>query len=146
VRPEAGLISRHIETLVRFNDTPGEGISRMSFTEQDRGAREYLFKEMRNLELAVRFDGAGNIYGLLAGKVPEKPRLMTRSHIDTVYHGGKYVGVVGTVCALEHLRLIRESGMCPDRSLERVVFSEEEGPNFGSSLAGGKAMNGAYTE
>ena len=138
-------IRTHIECLAKYNATPGYGITRMTFSEQDREARAYLLKEMKSLELSIKFDGAGNIRARMEGCDPKKAPVMTGSHIDTVFHGGKYDGAAGVVSALEAMRLIRDAEIIPDRPLELVIFAEEEGPNFGSPLAGSKAMIGLYT-
>lgn len=161
-------ILQDIETLAGFNSTPGEGITRFSYSREDRQARDYLISRMEEAGLTVRTDPIGTIFGRLEGShgrvEPEDlkdadpstlPPILTGSHIDTVVHGGKYDGVVGTVCALEALRSIREDsaesgkvagGNAPTlRPLEMIVFPEEEGANFGSPLAGSKALTGIYT-
>ena len=48
------------------------------------------------------------------------------------------------VCALEALAVLREADVLPERSLELIIFVEEEGPNFGSPLTGSKALVGQY--
>lgn len=166
-------ILQDIETLAGFNSTPGEGVTRFSYSEEDRLARDYLISRMEEAGLAVRTDPIGTIFGRLEGSHgrvepdgqvepedlkdadPALSPILTGSHIDTVLHGGKYDGVVGTVCALEALRSIREdsaeSGKVAGvnaptlRPLEMIVFPEEEGANFGSPLAGSKALTGIYT-
>jgi len=138
-------LSCRIETLAGFNDTPGAGVTRFTFSEMDRRARDYLCGEIERAGLAIRTDGIGNIFARLEGSNPDLPPVMSGSHIDSVPRGGKYDGVVGVVCALEALEIIQAEGIVPGRPLELVIFSEEEGPNFGSPLAGSKALTGVYT-
>lgn len=40
-------IQNDIENLSKFNKTPGQGLTRMSFTKEDRGAREYIKEQMK---------------------------------------------------------------------------------------------------
>ncbi len=137
-----GRLGDHIEALARFNATPGRGITRFSYSEQDRGAREYLMGKMEEVGLEVRVDPIGNIRGRLEGSTPGAAPVLAGSHIDTVLYGGRYDGVVGVVCALEALTVFRERGFTPSRPLEMIVFVEEEGVNFGSGMAGSRALVG----
>ena len=93
--PIAVDISRmmdRIETLSGFNSTPGKGITRFSYSPEDRKAREYLGTIFSALGLNVTVDGAGNIRARLEGSDPNAPAVLSGSHIDTVLHGGKFAG------------------------------------------------------
>ena len=142
---DSDRLGRHIEALARFNSTPGRGITRFSYSEQDRKAREYLLDRADELGLRVSIDPVGNIRARLEGRDPEAPPVLTGSHIDTVLHGGKYDGVVGVVCGLEALTVFKEQGFKPGRAIELIVFAEEEGVNFGAAMAGSKALVGIYS-
>lgn len=138
------LISR-LETLSGFNAAPGRGITRFSYSPEDREARNYLEKLFSTMGLKVAVDGAGNMRARLEGSDPNAPAVLSGSHIDTVLHGGKYDGAVGTLGAIEAVRSILESGLPRRHPLEVAVFAEEEGSNFGSTLAGSKALTGKYS-
>lgn len=138
------LMSR-LETMSGFNSTPGKGISRFSYSPEDRKARDYLGTLFSSMGLKVAVDGAGNIRARLEGSDPGSPAVLTGSHIDTVLHGGKYDGAVGTLGAIEAVQSILESGLPRRHPLEVTVFAEEEGSNFGSTLAGSKALFGKYS-
>ncbi|MBW2094526.1 MAG: M20/M25/M40 family metallo-hydrolase [Deltaproteobacteria bacterium] len=138
-------IKRDIEALSTFNTTPGQGYTRFSYSEADRGARAYLMGQFDALGLSVSVDGVGNIRARLAGANRGAPAVMTGSHIDTVRHGGKYDGVVGLVCGLEVVRSFVEEGRKLIHPVEIVVFAEEEGSNFMVTMAGSKAMTGSFS-
>ena len=138
-------IRRDIETICSFNATPGRGYTRFSFSKEDSLAREYLLSECSRLGLKVTVDGVGNIRARLEGVDSQAPSVMTGSHIDTVYQGGMFDGLLGTVGALEAIRMIVEKGLKTRHPVELVVFSEEEGSNFSTPLAGSKAMVGRYS-
>jgi allantoate deiminase len=138
-------LGRHIERLARFNATPGRGITRFSYTEQDRQARKYLLNAAAELGLQIITDPVGNMRARLEGKDRDAPPVLTGSHIDTVLYGGKYDGVVGVVCGLEALTVFKEQDFKPGRAIELIIFAEEEGANFGSGLAGSKALVGIYS-
>jgi allantoate deiminase len=138
-------IGRHIDALARFNATPGRGITRFTYSQEDREARRYLMDRAAELGLWATVDPVGNIRARLEGRDRDAPPVLTGSHIDTVPYGGRYDGVVGVVCALEALTVFTERGFKPDRAIELIVFAEEEGASFGSGLAGSKALTGIYS-
>ena len=138
-------LMKELEDLGRFNRTPGEGVTRFSYSPEDRMAREYLLSIFASIGLKVSVDGAGNMRARLEGSDPDAPAVLSGSHIDTVLHGGCYDGAVGTLGAVEAVRSIVESALPHRHPIEIVVFSEEEGSNFGSTLSGSKALVGKYS-
>jgi hydantoinase/carbamoylase family amidase len=138
-------IVKDIETISKFNGTPDKGVTRFTYSDEDKLARDYLLKEMRDLNLLISIDGVGNIRARMEGNDKYAPAVMVGSHIDSVKNGGKYDGVIGVVGALEAIRVLKESGYKNTHPIELVIFSEEEGSNFSSTLAGSKGMVGKYT-
>ncbi len=137
-------IRKDIEALSHFNATPGCGVTRFSYSKEDRQARDYLLEQFKSLDLDVSIDGVGNIRARYLGKDSDAPIVMTGSHIDTVLNGGKFDGVAGVVGALEIVRVMHENDIRPTHSVEIVIFTEEEGSNFYSTMAGSKALTGKY--
>lgn len=137
-------VKRDIEKISEFNATPGDGITRFTYSNEDRMAREYFLDQFKKLGLKTKIDSVGNIRARLEGLDPDLPVVMSGSHIDTVLHGGKFDGIIGCVGALEAVRVLAENGVRTKHSIEVVIFAEEEGSNFGSSMAGSKAMIGKY--
>ncbi|MCR1954243.1 M20 family metallo-hydrolase [Clostridioides mangenotii] len=134
-----------IEKIGQFNSSPGKGCSRFSFSKEDLDLKEYLIKEFNLLGMETRVDSIGNIRSVLKGNLPKLPVIMIGSHVDTVSNGGNYDGVAGVVCALEVIRVFRENNINLDTSIELVIFSEEEGSNFNSTMVGSKSMVGKYS-
>lgn len=85
---------------------------------------------------------AGNVRGRLAGSEKGKPAVMAGSHIDTVWEGGRFDGLVGVVAALEAARVIQEQKWSHRHPIDVVIFAEEEGSRFGLVLAGSRAWVG----
>lgn len=144
MKPDLTRILLDLETINGFNATPGSGITRISFSEEDRKARTYLLAVLNQFGLTAKIDGAGNIRALYPGET-NLPPVMIGSHMDTVYQGGGFDGLAGVVCALEVLRVIIEEGKPLKRGVELVVFSEEEGSNFGITMFGSSVFAGQYT-
>ncbi|HHY92842.1 MAG TPA: Zn-dependent hydrolase, partial [Firmicutes bacterium] len=74
-------LERDIEALARFTATPGAGVTRFSFTPEDRAAREYIKAVMAEAGLTVREDAAGTVIGRRDGALPW-PVVMVGSHFD----------------------------------------------------------------
>ena len=139
-------IRRDIENLNQFNATPGDGITRILFTDQELKAREYIKKRMEETGLEVKEDAIGNIFGTLKGSKPNLAPVWTGSHIDTVPHAGSFDGMTGVVGGLEALRIIKESGNTHSRNIQVIVFTSEEPTRFGKGCLGSRALAGDLTQ
>ena len=135
---------KDLDHIVTFTKTPGKGCTRFSFSSEDRQAREYLFTLMKELDLSIKVDGFGNIRATY-GKDINLPPILIGSHIDTVANGGKYDGLLGVLAALETIRVLKEENAELTRPVELIIFSEEEGSNFGVTMMGSKVMTGNYS-
>src|SRR5699024_12536580 len=79
--------------------TPGNGSTRLSYSEEDRKTREYLSKEFTNLNLAVKTDGAGNIRAKYNPKKKNLHSVMIGYHKNTVMNCRKVDGIAGNIQA-----------------------------------------------
>lgn len=61
-------IQKDMEALAQFTATPGLGVTRFSFTDEDRQAREYIKARMLESHLTVYEDAAGTIIGHRPGQ------------------------------------------------------------------------------
>lgn len=156
------LLAR-LHTLKGFTDTPDKGVTRFSFSDEDASAREYILEIADEAGCIIDIDALQNIRIGLKTNSPDKKTVMAGSHIDTVRHGGWLDGIYGVCGALEVLETLAEraaatdpSTGAPDASLldprdlpynyEMIIFSEEEGSNFGSTMTGSKFVTGFYKE
>ena len=114
----------------------------MSFTEEDRGAREYIKEQMKLAGLEVYEDAAGTIIGRLEGQLKDGPSVMVGSHYDSVKNGGNFDGPAGVVTALETARVMKDKGLKPKYPVEFIAMIEEEGGRFGGGLFASRAMVG----
>lgn len=135
-------LSRWIEELDQFNETPGSGTTRPVYSEEDMKARRYVRNLMESTGLSVTEDNVGNLFGVLPGTDPSLAPVWTGSHIDTVPHGGRFDGIAGVFAGIEALRMIRESGLEHKRSLSVNVYSGEEMSRFGVCCIGSRALSG----
>jgi N-carbamoyl-L-amino-acid hydrolase len=130
-----------LQKLAEFGKNPEGGVSRVGFTEADLAGREYVTGLMREAGLEVHVDAAGNIFGRRAGTA-NVPPLLFGSHTDSVPHGGNYDGDVGTLGALEVVRVLNEAHVTTRHPLEVVDWTNEEGGRYYSGLFGSSAAAG----
>lgn len=135
-------IKMWLETIDLFNSTPEFGTTRVLFTKEELGAREYVKDEMKKIGLTVSEDAIGNIFGVLEGEERELEPVWTGSHIDTVLNAGMFDGMTGVVSGMEALRLIKQSGLKTKRDINVVVYTSEEPTRFGLCCLGSRAMAG----
>lgn len=135
-------IEQHIELLSRFTSTPGQGVTRLTYSKEDLQARNYIKEKMVEYDLNVTEDGFGNIFGKLEGTLLDAPSVIVGSHFDSVPNGGAYDGTGGVVVGLEVAALFKENNVKPAYPLEIIALVEEEGSRFAGGLMGSRGMMG----
>jgi N-carbamoyl-L-amino-acid hydrolase len=137
----ASRLQASLEKFSEFGRNADGGVTRLGYSDVELAARKYVMGMMRDAGLTVRMDAAGNIFGRRAG-TENLPVLLFGSHIDSVVHGGNFDGDVGSLGAIEVIRALNEGRVQTRHPLEVVVWTNEEGNNFGvgtmgSGIAGG---------
>lgn len=127
---------------LRAITAPGDGITRLAFSDEDWAARACVIGMMERAGLSVRADAFGNVIGRKEGLDPAAPVVMFGSHIDSVPNGGNFDGVVGVLGAIEVIRSMNEADFQNEHPIELVVFMSEESSRFGVATLGSKAMCG----
>ncbi|HEX7638626.1 MAG TPA: Zn-dependent hydrolase, partial [Burkholderiaceae bacterium] len=88
---DAGLLLAQIRALGSIGaDEAAGGRTRIALTDADKAGRDQLVRWMRELDLGVRIDRVGNVFGILPAATPagDAAPLMIGSHIDTVRNAG----------------------------------------------------------
>ncbi len=144
---QTNRIQKDLETLAAYTSTPGNGVTRSSYSKEDTMAKEYLINEMKKLHLDIYEDGVGTIFGRKEGTVKDAPVVMFGSHYDSVVNGGAFDGAAGTVAALEVMRILTEENFENEYPLELILMNAEEGATFGpcTGVTNSRAMVGTLT-
>jgi N-carbamoyl-L-amino-acid hydrolase len=132
LRINGDRVNRHLKELSEFGKNPPGGVTRLAYSEADVQGRAYATQLMRNAQLDVSVDLAGNLVGRRAGREPSLPALMIGSHIDSVPEGGNYDGDVGSMGAIEVAQTLAENNVTLRHPLEVILFQNEEGGTVGS--------------
>jgi N-carbamoyl-L-amino-acid hydrolase len=128
----ARLMEQLLQRMAEFGKNPEGGVSRVAYSDADRQGREYVTGLMRDAQLEVTVDAAGNLMGRRAGTEPRLPAIAFGSHIDSVPKGGNYDGPVGSLGAIEVARTLAENRIVTRHPLLITIFANEEGGLFGS--------------
>ncbi|MBH0333831.1 allantoate amidohydrolase [Brevibacillus brevis] len=118
------------------------GITRLSFTPEERAAKDLVTGFMKEAGLTVREDEVGNLIGRKEGKNPAAPVVLVGSHIDSVPNGGDYDGPLGVLAGVEVLQTMQEQGIETEHPIEVIAFTDEEGTRFGYGMIGSRGIAG----
>lgn len=141
IAPVGERFASELAELSTLVDSDRPGWTRRAMSEFDIAGRDYARSLVRQAGLETRIDGAGNVIGVLPGRVGGR-QIMLGSHTDTVDAGGRYDGITGVLGAIEAVRLLRENDITLDHDLVVVVFFNEEPNDFGLFCMGSRAMTG----
>ncbi|WP_213769805.1 M20 family metallo-hydrolase [Bradyrhizobium sp. dw_78] len=129
--------------LAQFGAREDGGVDRPALSPTESDARAQLVAWGRALGLHPFSDAMANLFLRLEGRRPELPPVLIGSHIDSQPTGGKFDGAFGVLAGLEAVEAIIASGQRPDRSIEVVAWTNEEGSRFAPGMAGSEAFTGA---
>lgn len=134
-------LASRLDELSRIGLMDSGGVTRPGYSAEEKKAKELVIQWMKNADLTVTEDGAGNVFGRLEGKTAGSS-IASGSHVDSVPNGGHFDGPLGVLSALEVAESWKETGYIPEKPYEIVIFSDEEGSRFKSSLTGSRAFMG----
>ena len=142
----AARLREQLESLSLFGRPAGgnfsDGVSRIGYSDADLAGRKYVLGLVQAAHLQVRIDAAGNIFVRKPGQDPALPPVLFGSHIDSVPNGGNFDGDLGSLSAIEILRILNENGIITRRPLEAVIWSCEEATFNGNAINGSRAAAG----
>lgn len=127
-----------IEQINEIGSLGKKGVKRLALTKEDQAARNLLKKWMHDLNLDVKVDTIGNMFGIYSGEKRDN-YVGIGSHLDTVPTGGYYDGTLGVIAALEVIECIQEHNIQLPFSLVAINFTNEEGARFQPDMMGSLA-------
>ena len=139
-------VMSNLEEIYQCGKKENGECDRLAFSPEDVKGRKTFISYFEAMGIHPKMDAAGNIIARIEGTDPSLACIAMGSHLDTVPNGGKYDGVLGCVGALEVCRVLKESGETLRHPLEVIVFTDEEGARFGSSMVGSSSICGLSGE
>ena len=133
---------RHME-FAELGATPRGGVNRTTLTPEDIEVHRRLTVAAQERGFAVSLDDYGNTFYRLSGREPDLPPVVSGSHSDTQPTGGRFDGIFGVLAAFEALEALDDAKVQLRRSVEAVIWNNEEGARFTPSSMGSAAYIGA---
>jgi N-carbamoyl-L-amino-acid hydrolase len=129
-------------TLGAIGALPRGGCDRVALSDADSDGRHLFAHWCREAGLTVTVDAIGNMFAQRAGRDPALAPVMMGSHLDTQQPGGKFDGPLGVLAGLAVIRAIDAAGIVPERGIEVVNWTNEEGARFIPGLMGSAVFAG----
>ncbi|WP_119458901.1 M20 family metallo-hydrolase [Rhodospirillaceae bacterium SYSU D60014] len=139
---DEGRLWGRLMALGQIGATPKGGVNRQALSKEDAEARRRMVAWAQDLGLAASGDDAGNLFLRLEGTDPAAAPVLTGSHLDSQPTGGKFDGAYGVLAGLEALEAIQAAGLRPQRSIEVVAWTNEEGSRFQPGAMGSAVFAG----
>ncbi|MDG9885727.1 Zn-dependent hydrolase [Pseudomonas putida CSV86] len=135
---DGALLLEQIRILGELGADPVQGgRTRIALTDAEKAGRDQVVAWMKALDLEVRIDRIGNIFGTLPAASGEAlAPLMMGSHIDTVTNAGALDGCYGVLAGLAVIRAYRDAGVLPSRPITVGAFTNEEGVRYQPDMMG----------
>jgi ureidoglycolate amidohydrolase len=143
--PSIDGVIAELEMLAQISAAEPPVVTRVVFSEADLRARAYVKSLCADAGLAISEDAVGNTFARWQGSEPDLAPIGTGSHIDAIPNAGLYDGCVGVLGGLEAIRVLKQLGFKPRRSIELVIFTAEEPTRFGIGCLGSRMMAGVMT-
>jgi allantoate deiminase len=143
---DGGRLCRRISELAEIGKHEEGGVARLSFTPEERAAKDLVASYMQEAGLAVREDAAGNLFGRREGRDSGAPAILVGSHVDSVRNGGDFDGPLGVLGGIEVLQTMDEGNVQTERPVEVAAFTDEEGARFSLGMIGSRALTGALSQ
>jgi allantoate deiminase len=121
------------------------GITHLSFSPEERQAKDLVMTFMKDAGLSIREDEVGNLIGRKEGRIKDAPVILIGSHLDSVPNGGNFDGPLGVIAGIEVLQTMNEQGIVTENPIEVIAFTDEEGTRFGFGMIGSRAIAGTLT-
>lgn len=138
---EARLWNTH-KAMGAIGALPNGGCCRLALTPEDKAGRALFVEWCRDAGCTTRIDAAGNIFARRPGSNETLPAVATGSHLDTQPHAGLYDGIYGVLAGLEIFRTLNDAGLRTVRSLETIVWTNEECVRFAPPTGGSMVFAG----
>lgn len=136
-------LQQTIETSAEIGGTGDGGMRRQALTDYDKQMRDLFVDWLKELELEIKIDEMGNIFGTRDGTDNNLEPVMSGSHLDTQPKGGRFDGILGVLGALEVLRTLHENNIKTKRPMTIVVWTNEEGSRFPPAMGSSGVWAGA---
>src|SRR3954466_1220937 len=144
LRIDADRLWLSLMELAEIGGTEKGGVCRIALTDLDRIGRDLFVRWAKKAGATIKIDKVGNVFARREGRDPQKPPVMTGSHLDTQPTGGRFDGAYGVMAGLELVRSLNDFGFETEAPIEIVAWTNEEGSRFSPAMVGSGAFTGVF--
>ena len=134
-----------ISQFSAFGATKNGGVTRLTLSDEDIAARDFIIDFCQSKDLITRVDDLGNIYATLKGTDGSKA-ILSGSHCDSVINGGNYDGILGVISAMETIDTLLANHVQLAHDFTLVVWTNEEGVRFPPAMMSSGIITGEFTK
>ena len=132
------------DAYAEIGATDAGGLHRLTGSPADGRVRDQFVEDLEALDLTVRIDEVGNVFGRRDGTDPDAAPVLMGSHLDSQPYGGRFDGQLGVLTALETVRTFIDEEIEHRRPIEVVNWTNEEGVRFKPALMGSGTFVGEF--
>lgn len=130
------ILLKQIKQLADIGlENNNKGRTRIALSADEKLGRDQIVSWMKELDLDIKIDKIGNIFGTFFSHLNEKP-FMIGSHIDTVKNAGALDGCYGVLSGLAVIRSLKVANITPCMPITVVAFTNEEGVRYQPDMMG----------
>lgn len=137
-------LQKRLRQMAQIGKTQKGGVCRLAGSKEDAKARSLVIEWITELGWSLSFDELGNMFIRMESQNPSLEPILVGSHLDSQPTGGNFDGVLGVLAALEAMQSIQEAGITPDRPIELVNWTNEEGARFTPAMLGSGFFAGVF--
>lgn len=142
-RPDMARLWDTLMRSARIGATEKGGLRRLALSDEDGAMRREFIAWCEGAGMTVRIDAIGNIFATRAGSDPQARAVLTGSHLDTQFHGGRFDGILGVLAGLELVRTLNDHAITTRRPITVVCWTNEEGARFEPPMIGSAVFTGS---
>lgn len=132
------------DAYAEIGATDAGGLHRLTCSPADGRVRDRFVEDLEALDLDIRIDEVGNVFGRREGTDPDAAPVLIGSHLDSQPYGGRFDGQLGVLTALETVRAFVDEEIDHRRPIEVVNWTNEEGVRFKPALMGSGTFVGEF--
>jgi N-carbamoyl-L-amino-acid hydrolase len=139
---DEGRLWRRLDALACHGARADGGVDRPALSDAEAAAKRQLMDWGAELGLVAYTDALANLF-LRWDVGADLPAVLVGSHVDSQPTGGRYDGTFGVLAGLEAIAALRTAGVRPQRPIEMVAWTNEEGSRFAPGMMGSAGYAGA---
>lgn len=135
-RVDADRLWSRLMDMAQVAPTDNGGSNRQALSDDDAAGRALFLGWATAAGCTYEVDEIGNLFVRRPGRDGAKPPVLIGSHLDTQPTGGRFDGVYGVLGGLEVIERLNDLGVETEAPIDLVVWTNEEGSRFQTSMMG----------